>query len=134
MVFDVHIGRIAFNSFLKTFLPVLFLMLIVMSSFVMNPHQITTRLAAISSALVASAMFHISIANQIPPVGYLTFADKFMVTTYFVLLICFFTSLYVFVLQGRKEEERARRFNKLTERVVFVVMPLLYAGLFLLPR
>jgi len=130
LVFSVDIGRVKLNSFLKTFLPVIFLMLIVMSSFILNPDQITTRLAAISSALVASAMFHISIAGQIPPVGYLTFADKFMVLTYFILLACFFTSLHVFILQGRKEEERAQKLSKLTEKIVFAGMPTLYVALF----
>jgi hypothetical protein len=130
LVYTVSIGRIHLNSFLKTFLPVLFLMLIVMSSFILNPDQITTRLAAISSALVASAMFHISISNQIPPVGYLTFADKFMVMTYFILLACFFMSLYVFILQGKKDAERARRVHRLTEVLTFFGMPLLYLVLF----
>jgi hypothetical protein len=134
LVYTVKIGRIQFNSFLKTFLPVLFLMLIVMSSFILNPTQITTRLAAISSALVASAMFHISIAGQIPPVGYLTFADKFMVLTYFILLACFFMSLYVFILQERKDEQRAHRIHKLTESLTFFGMPILYIALFLLVK
>lgn len=134
LVYTVNIGRMKFNSFLKTFMPVLFLMLIVMSSFILNPNQITTRLAAISSALVASAMFHISIAGQIPPVGYLTFADKFMVLTYFILLACFFMSLYVFILQERKDEQRARRIHKFTESLAFFGMPTLYLVLFLFVR
>jgi hypothetical protein len=134
LVYTVNIGRMKLNSFLKTFLPVLFLMLIVMSSFILNPNQITTRLAAISSALVASAMFHISISGQIPPVGYLTFADKFMVLTYFILLACFFMSLYVFILQERKEEQKARRIHKFTETLTFFGMPALYLALFLLVR
>jgi hypothetical protein len=134
LVYTVNIGRMKLNSFLKTFLPVLFLMLIVMSSFILNPNQITTRLAAISSALVASAMFHISIAGQIPPVGYLTFADKFMVLTYFVLLACFFMSLYVFILQERKDEQKARRIHKFTETLAFFGMPVLYLALFLFVR
>jgi hypothetical protein len=133
-IYTVDIGRIKMNSFLKTFMPVLFLMLIVMSSFILNPDQITTRLGAISSALVASAMFHISIANQIPPVGYLTFADKFMVLTYFILLSCFFMSLMVFVLQNRKEEERAKRIHRFTEKLTLIGMPVLYLALFLFVR
>ena len=79
-------------------------------------------------------MFHISIAGQIPPVAYLTFADKFMVLTYFLLLACFFISIYVFILQGRKDEERASRFNKITERLVYVGLPLMYVALFVFFR
>ena len=129
--YTVGITRIKWNSFLKTFLPVFVLMLIVMSSFVLNPDQITTRLAAISSALVASVMFHISIAGQIPPVGYLTFADKFMAVTFFILLACFFLSIRVFILQSRKETERAMKLHKATEWIVYFGLPIIYLGLFL---
>lgn len=132
--YSISIGRVKFNMFLKTFLPVIFLMLIVMASFILDPEKVTTRLAAISSALVASAMFHISIAGQIPAVGYLTFADKFMVLTYLLLLCSFFLSIRVFMLQGRGDLERAKKLSKLSEFLVFIGMPVLYAGLFLLLR
>lgn len=131
-IYNVDIQRVKWNAFLKTFLPVFFMMLIVMASFILNPEQITTRLAAISSALVASVMFHVAISNQLPPVGYLTFADKFMVLTYLVLLVSFFTSIRVFQLQGRNDKEKAGKLHRLTERLVFTGMPALYVGLFLL--
>jgi hypothetical protein len=132
--FAVDIGRIKTNSFFKTFVPVLFLMLIVMSSFILNPEQIATRLGAIVPSLVASTIIHLSIANQIPPVGYLTFADKFMVLTYFILLSCFFMSLMVFVLQNRKEEERARRLHHVTKNTALIGIPALYVALFIFAR
>ena len=78
-VFDINISRIALNAFIKTFLPVFFILLVVLFSFLLDPDKITNRLAMAGSSLVAAVMFHISISNQIPPVGYLTFADKFMV-------------------------------------------------------
>lgn len=131
-VYTVSIERMAFSSFLKTFLPVIFLMLIVMSSFILNPEQVATRLGAISSSLVASAMFHISISNQVPPMGYLTFADKFMILTYFILLASFFLSIAVFILQGKKAVERAKKLNRISERLVIIGMPVLYAALFLI--
>lgn len=133
-MFSVTIRRITLNSFLKTFLPTIFMMLIVMSSFILNPEQVVTRLAAISSTLIATAMFHVSITNQIPPVGYLTFADKFMILTYFILLACFFLSLHVFVLQSRKEEVRAKKLSRITERIVFIGTPTAYTLLFLFLR
>jgi len=129
--YAIDIQRVRLNSFLKTFLPVIFLMLIVMASFILDPEKITTRLAAISSALVASAMFHISISGQIPAVGYLTFADKFMVLTYLLLLCSFFLSIRVFMLQGRNELEGAKKLNKLSEFLVLIGMPVLYLCLFL---
>ena len=134
--FDVDITRIKMNSFLKTFLPVLFLMLIMTSSFILNPDAIVTRLATISSSLVASVMFHLAIANQVPPVGYLTFADKFMVLTYLILLLSFFLNIGVFMYQSRGDagKEKAKKLSKLCEKLVFIGVPVLYLGLFLFVR
>ncbi|HEY9703024.1 MAG TPA: hypothetical protein V6C58_11285, partial [Allocoleopsis sp.] len=71
-VFSMDISKIFWNSFIKTILPIIFIMLVALSSFVIDPDKMATRVAMISSALVASVMFHVSISNQIPPVGYLT--------------------------------------------------------------
>jgi hypothetical protein len=134
-IFSVNIARIPMNSFLKTFLPVLFLMLIVMASFILDPDKVTTRLAAISSALVASAMFHVSISGQIPPVGYLTFADKFMVLTYLILLMSFCLSLGVYIMQSKPgKQARALKLHHFTEVIIFVGLPALYVGMFLFVR
>ena len=130
-VLNVGIQRIKMNSFIKTFLPVLFLMLITVSSFILNPDQIVTRLATISSSLVASAMFHISIASQIPPVSYLTFADKFMMVTYFVLLVSFSLNIGIFVFQGKGRKEEAQKLSRWSERLMFAGVPVLYCVLFL---
>lgn len=131
-VFNVDIARVKMNSFIKTFLPVFFLMLTVISIFVLNPDQIITRLTTISSSLVASVMFHISIANQLPPVGYLTFADNFMLLTYFILLSGFFLNIGIFILQGRDQKELAKKFNRWVETLIFVGVPILYGLLFFL--
>jgi hypothetical protein len=90
-----------------------------------------TRLATISSSLVASAMFHISIASQIPPVGYLTFADKFMMLTYMILLLSFFLNIAIFVMQSKGKKETAHRFHKWCYMLVFNLVPILYVCLFL---
>jgi hypothetical protein len=134
-VFSVGIGRIRLNSFLKTFLPVLFLMLIVTASFILDPDKVTTRLAAISSALIASVMFHVSISGQIPPVGYLTFADKFMVLTCLVLLMSFCLSLGVYIMQAKPgKQARALELHHFAEVIVFAGLPILYVALFLFVR
>ena len=129
--FTVNITRIKMNSFLKTFVPVLFLMLIMTSSFILNPDQIVTRLATISSSLVAAVMFHLGIASQVPPVGYMTFADKFMGLTYLILLASFFLNISVFVLQSKGKKEQAQTLSTLCEKLVFIGVPVLYIGLFL---
>lgn len=129
-LFTVDISRIVLNAFLKTFLPVIFIMLVVLFSFLIDPDKVSTRLTMAGSSLVASVMFHVSISNQIPPVGYLTFADKFMVLTYMVLLFSFIINVAMLELQERKKTELVERVHRRTEYAVFFVIPCLYLLLF----
>ncbi len=131
-MFTISISRIALNSFMKTFLPVFFIMLVVLFSFILDPDKITTRLGMAGSSLVATVMFHISISNQIPPVGYLTFADKFMVLTYFILFAIFAINILLLEMLERKENELVERIHRKTEYSVFIIIPLLYVLLFLI--
>jgi hypothetical protein len=110
-------------------------MLLVMTSFILEPDKVTTRLAAVSSALLASVMFHVSISSQLPAVTYLTFADKFMVLTYLILLVSFCLSLAVYVIQGKPgKQPQALKLHHFTEVIVFAGMPVLYVGMFLFVR
>jgi hypothetical protein len=131
-IFSIDIKRVLLSSFLKTFLPVVFIMLVVLSSFILDLDKLTTRLAMVSSGLVASVMFHVSITGQIPPVGYLTFADKFMVLTYFILLVSFFINAYILLLLGKKKDAVALKLHHATEYSMFGIVPVLYVALFLL--
>ncbi len=130
-VFTINISRIALNSFLKTFLPMVFIILVVLSSFILDPDKITTRLGMVGSSLVASVMFHVSITNQIPPVGYLTFADKFMILTYFVILGSFVVNILLLELQERKNTAFVEKIHRASEYSVFFIVPVLYVLLFL---
>ncbi len=130
-VFEIPISRIKINAVFKTFLPITFIILVMLSSFVLDPDKITTRLAMVGSALVASVMFHVSIANQIPPVGYLTFIDKFMVLTYFVILLSFGFNVFLLELYEDKKEELVKKLHNYTEFTMFILVPILYALLFI---
>jgi hypothetical protein len=130
-VFNIDISRIYLNSFLKTFLPIFFMMLIVMFTFIMDTDKIPTRLTVTTSSLVASVMFHISISNQIPPVGYLTVADRFMILTYFVILAASVLNIVLLELSEQKKAALVEKIHRKTEYAVFIVVPLIYALFFL---
>lgn len=129
-VFVVDTSRIGLNSFIKTFLPVIFIVIIVIFSFLIDPDKIATRLAMAGSSLVAAVMFHVSITNQIPPVGYLTFADKFMGLSYIILLSTFIINILMLQFQELKKQELVERIHRSTEYLIFLVVPLLYMLLF----
>ncbi|MEM4331040.1 MAG: hypothetical protein QW273_03475 [Candidatus Pacearchaeota archaeon] len=131
-IFEIPITRIKINSVFKTILPITFIMIVMLSSFVLDPDKITTRLSMVGSALVASVMFHVSLANQLPPVSYLTFIDKFMILSYFVILLSFLFNVTLLELYERKKEEKVKRLHRITEFTVFIIVPLLYFLLFIL--
>jgi len=131
-VFEIPISRITINSIFKTFLPITFIILVMLSSFVLDPDKITTRLAMVGSALVASVMFHVSLANQLPPTGYLTFIDKFMVLSYFVILLSFVFNVFLLELYERKKEDLVKKLHRATEFTMFIIIPVLYVLLFIL--
>ncbi|MBI2662695.1 hypothetical protein HYX11_04515 [Candidatus Woesearchaeota archaeon] len=130
--FTIDLSRILINSFLKTILPVFFILLTVLFSFIIDPDKVTTRLSMSGSSLVAAVMFHVSISNQIPPVSYLTFSDKFLGLTYLVLLLSFIINISLIELQERKNHELLMKIHRLTEFSMLIIVPLLYLALFLL--
>src|SRR3989344_1226274 len=130
-IFTLPISRAVINAIIKTFLPVVFIILVMLSSFILDPDKMTTRLSMVGSALVASVMFHVSLTNQIPPVGYLTIADKFMVLTYFIILLSFIFNVFLLELHEQKKEELVKKLHKSTEFTMFTLVPILYVLLFI---
>jgi len=128
--FAITIGRSAFNAVLKTLLPVFFIVLITLFSFIIDPDKITNRLTLVTSSLVAAVMFHVNIANQLPPVSYLTFADKFMVLTYIILLFSLATSIILLELSER-QDKRVTKIHRMTEYSGFIIVPVMYVLLFI---
>lgn len=131
-LFTISISRIVLNSFLKTFLPVIFIVLIVMFSFLIDLDKIPTRLGIVGSCLIGAVMFHISIANQIPPVSYLTFADKFMLLSYIIIFYAFVLNAILLELQETGKEEFAQCIHAATEYAAFYTVPFIYIAFFLL--
>ncbi|MBI2151220.1 hypothetical protein HYU21_00655 [Candidatus Woesearchaeota archaeon] len=130
-VFSLYISRLPLSSFFKTFLPIFFIVLLVLFSFILDPDKITTRLGMNGSSLVAAVMFHVSISNQLPPVGYLTFADKVMILTYFVLLISFIINILLLELQENKKTELVNKIHHYTEYSMFAIVPVIYVLFFM---
>lgn len=129
--FELPIKRITLSSIFKTFLPIIFIVLVMLSSFVLDPDKITTRLAMAGSALVASVMFHVSLANQIPPVGYLTMIDKFMILTYAIIVLTFGFNVVLLQLHEEKQEEKVKKFHRMTEFTMFIFVPIVYVLFFI---
>ena len=85
-VFDVVIGRGALSSVFKSILPALFIVLGGFLALLLGPDKALQRLGINTGALIGGIMFHVNLTSQLPPVGYLTLADKFMIVNYIGLV------------------------------------------------
>ncbi len=60
------------------------------------------------SALVGAVLFHLNMTSSIPPVGYLTFADRFSLINYLALFVGLASSVWLLVEDSRKVADRDR--------------------------
>ncbi|MCX8175540.1 MAG: hypothetical protein N3E51_05035 [Candidatus Micrarchaeota archaeon] len=108
-VFNIGIKRIFLASVLKTFLPVIFIVIVgLLALLIEERDKLWTRIGINTSALIAAVMFHLNVASSIPPVGYLTFADKFMIVTYVVLVLSLLSSILM-MMHAKAGEERLEK-------------------------
>lgn len=93
--FQLDIGRLYFIATVKTFLPVTVFLIIVMISLLVGVENMPQRQTMNTAMLIASAMYHINITNSLPPVGYLTRADKVMIATYSTVALNLFLTVFM---------------------------------------
>jgi hypothetical protein len=79
------------------------IVLVGLLSFIMRPDAAGERLALTSSTLVAAILYHISLNSSIPPVGYLTYADKFMIANYVIVSLSVGISAALILLKEKNE-------------------------------
>lgn len=108
-VFSITIHRAALSSVLKALLPALFIMLVGFLGLILGPDKVLQRLTINTGALTASVLFHLNLTSSIPPVGYLTYADKFMVINYVANLMAVVSTVWLMFLTEGKKEIQARR-------------------------
>ncbi len=94
-VFSLNIQRVFLSAVIKSLLPVAFMAMVGLLSLLLTPDKVLTRLSMNVSTLLGAVMFHINLTSSIPPVGYLTLADRVMITTYAGLLAVWVSSFCV---------------------------------------
>ena len=116
---------------LKTFLPLFSIIIITLASLYLDPKEMGFRLTIAGSTLITTVLLHLSILSEIPPTPYLTFTDKFMFVTYFIMLLSFLINIFILELKEQNRNQLIHRVQLLTERLVLVV-PAIYILLFIL--
>ena len=110
--FSINLERETVSSLLKIFVPVLFIMMLNFFAHFPDPDKIATRITMHSSFLIAAVMFHVAIGNQLPPLGYLNVADKFMFASYISLGFSLLSAIVVLELSEEKKTDLVVKVHK----------------------
>jgi hypothetical protein len=133
-VFGLRIQRVVLNAVIKSFLPIACMILVGFLSLLLAPDKVTTRLSLNISTLLGAVMFHVNLTASIPPVGYLTLADRIMIVTYVVLVLILFSG--VALLRWAEREDKKALALRVYHQALGLIPPLavaLYLLVFLLP-
>jgi len=92
-----------------------------MLAFFISPSNYGQRISLGITTLMAAVTNHLALTNQIPPIGYLTLADKIMITAYGMFLYSLMMSVMVMKLVDKKNVEAASKLNRKAGVLVPVV-------------
>ncbi|MCS7240422.1 MAG: hypothetical protein NZ651_04180 [Candidatus Bipolaricaulota bacterium] len=133
-VFGLQIQRVTLNAVIKSFLPIACMLLVGFLSLLLTPDKVTTRLSLNISTLLGAVMFHVNLTSSIPPVGYLTLADRVMIVTYIILALILLSG--VAILRWAEREEKKALVLRIYHQALGIIPGLslvFYALVFLLP-
>ena len=121
-VFTTHISKPPLAGWLKGLLPAIIIVLGSLFSLFITSKNVGNRVAIITSALVASVLYHMNFTSRVPPIGYLTYADTFMIINYFVLLISLSMTIWIIRSDIPDKQPLIARMN----RIELIVVPILW--------
>ena len=115
----VGISRPRVSAFFKSFVPVFFMIFVAGFTLLLKPKSAVGRLGAATGGLLSVVMFHLSATSSLPPMGYLTLLDKFMISTYFIYLV----NIALSVAMVRFEEKKKEKLSELAYLVAAGAVP-----------
>jgi len=125
VVFSVSLERPMVSSFIKTVVPLAVITTISLLAFFMAPQNFAQRITLGVTTLLSATAFHLSLISGIPPTGYLTFADRMMISVYAIFLYNLASSVYIMRLVDCKRMDEA--FS--AKRKVLKFLPVLIVAL-----
>lgn len=113
--FTIQIEHSWFSSFMKGLFAAIVIVAVGMLSFLMNPHEAQDRINLTSGTLASAIFYHMTLTASIPPVGYLTYADRFMILQYVFITLSLAVAVALFLLQS--EGKRGTDYKVLADRI-----------------
>ncbi len=131
-VFSVTLDRESAHA-LEIFIPVFFLTFIALIALVMYgkvSSVLESRILLTASVLIAAVLYQFTLDSTIPPLGYLTFVDKFMIATYAIIISCLVLGIMVLKYHHRGAMAESDRMQFYSVRIMPFVTLLVYVLLF----
>ena len=122
---SVEIRRPLLASLVKGLLPAIIMTLCGLISLLMSSDKFNQRLSLSTSSLLGTVIYHLTMTSAIPPVAYLTFADRFMIGNYSCLLLTVVTTMLLMHYIDRNDATKTEFVRKWALRTV----PPLWASL-----
>ncbi|MEM1508040.1 MAG: hypothetical protein QW262_07315, partial [Candidatus Bathyarchaeia archaeon] len=91
-------------------------------TFFISPQNFGQRIGLGVTTLMSATTFHLALLSGIPPIGYLTFADRMMLSIYAIFLYNLSVSVYIMRLVDAKKNEEAQKFNKKALKLLAVLI------------
>lgn len=118
----ITLQRPMLSAFIKSVLPVSVITTISLLAFFISPQNFAQRIGLGVTTLLSATAFHLSLLSGIPPTGYLTLADRIMVSTYAIFLYNLSASVYIMKLVDKKKTEEAEKFNKKALKILPILI------------
>ncbi len=110
-VFSIYLKRPTLSAFVKSVLPITAITTISLLTFFISPQNFSQRISLGVTTLMSATAFHLALLSGIPAVGYLTLADRMMLSVYVIFLYNLSASVYIMKLVDAKKTEEAQKFN-----------------------
>jgi hypothetical protein len=127
-IFTVTLSRPTISAVIKSVLPLAVITAISLLAFVMAAEDYAQKMALGITTLLSATAFHLSLLSGIPPTGYLTFADRMMISVYILFLFNIGSAVYLMKLSRENKKEKATTYNKKAQKT----LPILIIALLIL--
>jgi len=126
----ITINRYLFNFLLKNLLPTFFLIILGYFAFFIPPSSFGTRLSLGTNMIVATSLFHIKLASDLPKIDYIILLEYFFFLVYFLAVFIIGTATIIH-LKLENDNEITRDFIKnldIFSKVFYPLVLLTFVG------
>jgi hypothetical protein len=95
--FSVGVSRPALAGILKVMLPGLAILLVGSLGLIVGPEERIKRFDLFNAAFLGTVLFQLNVLNSLPPLSYLTFADRFLLINLLSIILGVGTSIWIIV-------------------------------------